>query len=276
MPAEFPEQGRCPRDGNLLVPSAGALGEDVCTQCQGRTLDASATAHLLCDVLGIARDLLGELARDGVRRMVCPACATRMTSTWTRGVQVELCGGCGSCFLDGGELARLAKGAVEEVRVSAGAARGREPEPVVNGASDPASHVHGGYAPGMARSSISLELNRTSTRSLPSSTLRFGLRCIHCEVRLDLTRDIWMVNTRPWCDDCARPYTSPWAAFVSWVGGAMRLLVSLRTRPGVLLGLADRGEELGRWERSADVLRVSPAEHDRFFGSSFVLLRDDE
>ena len=228
----------CPRDGNPLRPGAGALAEDVCSRCHGRFLDTAATQRLFVDILGIRPELLLELARAGVPRFACPACGARIAEVRARGVLVELCSGCGSSWLDGGELARLARDVVEEIRV-------------------------GDVAPD--GTGLELDLSRPG----PREAIRFEVRCIDCDGALDLTKTNWLINTRPWCPSCARPYTG-WTSLFS---GSLSL--------SSLLSFFQRG----RWMRvlssldstplnqSADVLRIAPDDAERFFGPFFVRAR---
>jgi Zn-finger nucleic acid-binding protein len=156
----------CPRDGGRLSAGTGALGEDICGACQGRLLDAAAARRLFVEIMGIPEHVLFELAREGAQRIACPLCGTRMTECWARGVLVDLCRGCGAGWLDGGELTRLARDLIEEVRVQA----------------------------------------EQSERAPARPAVRFEVLCVNCDMPLDLTKTNWLINTRPWCPPCAAPY----------------------------------------------------------------------
>ena len=229
---------RCPRDGGGLQAGSGALAEDVCPRCQGRFLDHGATHRLFVEILGIREDILMELARAGVPREPCPGCGGRLCEVRARSVVVDLCRGCGGSWLDGGELGRLARDVVEEIC------------------------VHGAATDG---SGLELDL----TRAPALADLRFEVRCVSCDDTLDLRQVNWLINTRPWCPGCARPYTG-WTSLFS---GSLSL--------SSLLSFFQRG----RWMRvlssldstplnqSADVLRIAPDDAERFFGPFFVRAR---
>jgi hypothetical protein len=216
---------KCPRDDSSLNDGAGALGEDVCGTCQGRFLDAQATRRLFVDVMGIPEHILFELAREGAHKIKCPACATSMTEGFARGVQVDLCRGCGASWLDGGELTRLARDIIEEVDVASRA-----------------------QAPGW----------------------RFHVLCVNCDQPLNLSTTNWLINTRPWCPTCAAPYSGLLGMFgaTSLVTAMINFVVGmLTTRPH----MPSYGE--GRWAKNPDVLRVSPKDADKYFGSFFTRVR---
>lgn len=236
----------CPRDGAALQVGTGALAEDVCGACQGRFLDQGATHRLFVEILGIRAELLMELARAGVPRAACPACGTRLSETVARGVTVDLCRGCGGAWLDAGELARLARDVIEEVRVA--------------GTSAPAQDSPG-------ESGLTLDLQRPP----PAEPFRFEVLCVSCDEPLDLSKVNWLVNTRPWCPSCAAPYTGLASLFDVPLGFTS------------VLGLLGRGS-WGRLQRvltgeglpvnrSADVLRISPADAEQFFAPFFVRAR---
>jgi len=87
----------------------------VCGRCGGRLLDAAAQERVLVELCGVERTLLAELCAHYVGRFPCPACARNMSQVPVRGVIVDLCGGCGALFLDGGELTRLTDGRITEI-----------------------------------------------------------------------------------------------------------------------------------------------------------------
>jgi hypothetical protein len=110
----------CLRCRNVpLVADIGALHEAVCPGCQGRLLDGDAAMRLLQDHCGLERGLIGELCAHYRGRTPCPACGRGMSLVPVVGVSVDLCGGCGSLFLDAGELGRLSRGAIVEVAATA-------------------------------------------------------------------------------------------------------------------------------------------------------------
>lgn len=236
---------QCPRDQALLAKGAGALTEDVCPTCQGRFLDAAALRRLLVEIMGIPEHVLHELAREGAQKLTCPSCASRMTETWARGVQVDLCRGCGGGWLDGGELQRLAKDTVGEVRVDT---------PVLVAAD-------GAGAPTSSSSSSGLELGE---RGAPQP-MRFAVHCVNCDAVLDLTKVNWLVNTRPWCPTCAKPYSGLLSGFGSSI---VTVLFELFTSRSLLFRLFD--DRTGApWDKQPDVLRIAPDDADKYFGAFY-------
>lgn len=106
----------CLRCGiEALVPGKGALGEAVCLACRGRLLDDQQAQVVLQQHCGLERSLLAEMANHYQGRGQCPSCHRRMALLPVRGVEVDLCLGCGSLHLDAGELSRLTSGAVAEL-----------------------------------------------------------------------------------------------------------------------------------------------------------------
>jgi Zn-finger nucleic acid-binding protein len=189
----------CPRcSGTVLATHSGIWLEDVCGSCSGRFLDGDTTLRLCEQHLGISRSVLVDLANEGPRRLVCPACHKRMTLTLAKGVQVDLCGGCGGAWLDEGELTRLTNGMVDEVGDDV--VVGGELVPEHSGA----SRFESPLAPSL-RDASGLVLDRSTrvTRTAP----RFGVFCTSCDDELDRSDVNWLINHFPWCNDCARPYT---------------------------------------------------------------------
>jgi len=249
----------CPRDGAPLTRGTGALGEDVCGACQGRFLDEAATRRLFVDVMGIRDDVLVERARvrSAAQRIACPACASRMTETHARGVLVDLCRGCGGAWLDDGEMARLARDVVDEVRVAPSTTPAPDPDLVTG-----TNLVLG-----------DLELDR---RAPPPSTIRFAVYCVNCDLALDLTQVNWLINTRPWCPECAKPHASVFAGFGESLAQIFVhfVLYSAMVGRSLLARAFDptSGGD-GIWSRQPDVLRIAPEDADKYFGSFFVRVR---
>jgi Zn-finger nucleic acid-binding protein len=109
------EPATCPRCQVFLTPQQGAWLEDVCPSCQGRLLSPEASSRLFLEYLGIKREVCAEIVSAAPRRLQCPACRSRMSLALIRGVDVDLCGGCGAAWLDKGELLRLGGGRIDEV-----------------------------------------------------------------------------------------------------------------------------------------------------------------
>jgi Zn-finger nucleic acid-binding protein len=239
------------------VAAAGALHEDVCAACGGRFLDQEGTA-LLCERhLRVAPSILKELTQEGPRRLRCPGCGSRMTLTLLRGVPIDLCGGCGGAWLDDGELSTLTRGQVAELKTT--------PLPVVPGTSllDDARAAFGPVPlPSSTRATTTAATIATAPVLAPTpgpgrhSIGGFEVRCTVCDVALDLSRTNWLINQRPWCDDCATPH--------SGIGGVLDSIVGLlrrqrRAGPSLLDAvLAD-----------VDALRISPADAEVYFGPFF-------
>lgn len=222
---------RCPRDEAILTARAGALGEDVCPQCQGRFLEAAEARRLFSDMMGIPEHILFELAREGTTRIACPACATKMTECFARGVQVDLCRGCGGAWLDSGELTRLAREIIDEVKV----------------------------APG-------LELDDTPK---VAQQVRFEVLCVNCDRPLNLRKTNWLINTRPWCPECAAPYNG----FTGMLGGATIVSGLIGFILGMLTARSRRSYGHGRWVKNPDVLRIAPEDAEKYFGAFFTRVR---
>ena len=244
---------RCPRCRDAwLVPAAGAMQEDVCSVCAGRYLDEHATS-LLCERhLRVSATVLKDLSHDGPRRLICPGCASRMTLTLLRGVQVDLCRGCGGAWLDEGELTRITRGQLPELGATA--------LPIVPGAIllDGVGDDPGAAAPGT---------NTTTTSTTPVAMHGrraiggWEVRCTSCEEALDLGRTNWLINQRPWCVACASPYTG--------VSGAldivMRIAGSLFDRRPWPFG----GSLVEVMFGNVDALRIEPADAEQHFGPFF-------
>jgi Zn-finger nucleic acid-binding protein len=184
---------------------------------------------LFVDVMGIPEHVLFELAREGAHKIACPACATTMTECFARGVQVDLCRGCGASWLDGGELTRLARDIVDEVKVA--------------------------------------------SRAQPAGQqFRFHVLCVNCDQPLNLSTTNWLINTRPWCPTCAKPY----AGLLGMVDATSVMTALINFVTGMFVGqsVAGQSTELdGRWAKQPDVLRVVPADADKYFGSFFTRVR---
>jgi Zn-finger nucleic acid-binding protein len=127
----------CPRCQNSELASGfGVLGEDVCAFCAGRFLPPDAVERLIVDELGVSRDVLRELIPmfASKERIACPACATKMSAVVIHDVRIDFCMGCGGCWLDRGELAKLCDGRYDEVTPAAAGA----PAPLVDVPAPPA------------------------------------------------------------------------------------------------------------------------------------------
>jgi Zn finger protein HypA/HybF involved in hydrogenase expression len=187
-----------------------------------------------------------ELAREGPTRIACPSCGSKMTEARARGVSVDLCPGCGGAWLDGGELTRLARD-LDEVQVAPQAAS--------------------------VPSAGALELDLSSR--VARAPLKFQVRCVHCEATLDLTKTNWLINTRPWCPECARPYSGLFGPIsAGWIGALVGFFFSalLSNRGwGGIGGNLDLGG--GRLNKSPDVLKIVPSDAEKYFAPFFTVVR---
>lgn len=197
--------GLCPKDNGILVSGAGSLGEDICRACQSRFLGPDITQRVFRDYLQVREELLHELSRTGFRKWVCPNCAQKMTTTWVRGLEIELCSGCGGSFLDAGELHRLGKGLWPEVEVSSAATSGEVASGTPAGARSPEMER------GLARLAHAVAHPDGQTGASFDPAIQVGVFCTYCEAQLALDQVNWLVEGRPWCPRCASPFVSMWA-----------------------------------------------------------------
>jgi Zn-finger nucleic acid-binding protein len=114
-----------------LAQGFGALLEDVCPSCRGRLLPPAAVERVVVEELGLSAELLREMTAlfASKARLPCPSCASKLSPLELRKVRIDLCMGCGSAWLDAGELARLGEGRHPELSPSPAAT----PAPVVVG-----------------------------------------------------------------------------------------------------------------------------------------------
>lgn len=261
------------------------MHEDVCPECRGRFLDGDTTVRLFSERLGISREIILELAREGPRRLTCPGCSRRMTLTLTRSVQVDLCGGCGGAWLDDGELTTLTGGTLVEVRHPASPA---PPLPPPKSLLDEARAAFGpgpvpATAPGPVEYGSGLELAREpqQTRSKPTVDLvpdhapelpvtfaprrvvgAFEVCCIKCDQALDLGQTNWLINQRPWCPGCATPHTG----FAGVAGGLATAALSMLGGRRLAWRSPSFAEALFDF---TDAIRVPPENAEVFFGPFF-------
>ena len=263
---------RCPRcPETILSTGAGAWREDVCATCNGRFLDGDTALRLFEEHLRLGRDMLLELTREGPRRLICPGCGQRMTLTMARGIQVDLCGGCGGAWLDDGELQTLTRGLVREVTADA----------VVAGVSvDVLAEARAAFG-----TSGGLQLARAPASK--AVAMRFGVFCTNCDVELDLHKTNWLINQYPWCAPCAAPYVGFASALVDLFGGLFGFLVgvggsgrrrgwgalfSRRRGLGAVPSLLGGGRD-GMVSHSVDAMRIAPKEAEQRFASFFRPVR---
>ena len=275
---------RCPRcPDTVLTARAGAWHEDVCAACNGRFLDGDTTLRLFEEHLRLGRDMLRELTREGPRRLICPGCGQRMTLTMARGIQVDLCGGCGGAWLDEGELQALSRGQVREVAADA----------VIAGVAGVDADVIGVSADVMAEAVAAfgttggLQLARAPATKAVST--RFAVFCTNCDVELDLHETNWLINQYPWCAECAAPYVGFFSGIVDLFGGLFGFLVGV--------GSAGRRRGFGSWgswgsifrrrggfgsfiggregmvSHAVDAMRIAPADAEQRFASFFRPVR---
>jgi hypothetical protein len=105
---------KCPRcpDVELLGPPSGGgpLSSSICVRCGGGFLPEDGMARLL-EEMSHTREELRELAGlYAGARLPCPSCRTKMSPLVLRGASVDVCFGCGSLWVDKGELESLSGG----------------------------------------------------------------------------------------------------------------------------------------------------------------------
>ena len=225
--------GRCPKDQSALTERAGNLGEDICPRCQGRFLNTEITHQLFCQSLALREEHLHALAKEGFQKWPCPACGRKMTSTWARGLEVELCAGCGGSFLDAGELSRLGDGVFAETQVTPGA-------------DDRKSH--------------GLRMH-----------VDVGVFCTRCDGEIEIQNVNWLIEGRPWCAACAAPFVglaSRLLAPIRFLGAHFFDIFS-----DLPLARRWRGASANHLApRLVDTMRVSPDDANELFGPFFELL----
>ena len=260
---------RCPRcPDRVLASQVGAWLEDVCGSCNGRFLNGDTTLRLFEEHLRIGRAMLGELTLDGPRRLACPGCGQRMTLTMARGIQVDLCGGCGGAWLDVGELAALSRGQVKEVAADV----------VVTGVSTDDSNPLWTAAAAAFGAPTALSLARSRAREGPAA--RFAVYCTSCDAELDLHQVNWLINQYPWCSDCAAPYVGMGSMLMEVLGTVLGFLggrsrrswreLGFRRR-GLFGGLGSGGESMV--SHTVDSLRIAPEDAEQRFASFFRRVR---
>jgi len=109
-PARLSAEGHrlCPRCGKGgLLEGEGVAGGRGCPACGGVFLSEAHTDDVLVRLgldKSMARELINEMSKRGLD---CVECGQPMAALPLKGVQVDLCKGCGGLWLDAGELARL-------------------------------------------------------------------------------------------------------------------------------------------------------------------------
>lgn len=102
----LPVAGACPR---CVVPLDDA---GRCGRCDGELLPAGEVQAFAATRLGLDIAMLRELAAQfGGDAPPCPACRRRLSPVRVKGQPVELCLGCGSMWVDGGERAAMERAA---------------------------------------------------------------------------------------------------------------------------------------------------------------------
>jgi Zn-finger nucleic acid-binding protein len=113
---DLPEPGqRCPLcEGAELVPAVGHLMEAVCRNCHGRLLSPGAVQRLFGEELGMGPGDLKAGLSDA-RGLTCPSCTSKMGPLLLGDKILDLCPGCGSMWLDKGELQSVSGGRYDEI-----------------------------------------------------------------------------------------------------------------------------------------------------------------
>lgn len=101
---------RCPRcpSATLAFEAGSALGDAPCPSCHGTFVPPEGVERLVHRELGIEvstlRELMGPYAGT---QLTCPSCSFALSHVTLRGIGIEVCTGCGSVWLDDGELERI-------------------------------------------------------------------------------------------------------------------------------------------------------------------------
>lgn len=117
---------RCPRcpSATLAFEAGSALGDAPCPSCHGTFVPPEGVERLVHRELGIEvstlRELMGPYAGT---QLTCPSCSFALSHVTLRGIGIEVCTGCGSVWLDDGELERLSLGRYTYAPLSSPAAR---------------------------------------------------------------------------------------------------------------------------------------------------------
>jgi Zn-finger nucleic acid-binding protein len=100
----------CPRCHDVDLVAGGPLSSSTCDRCGGGFVPEDGFLVLL-DEIKCTRDELRELASlYGGERIVCPSCRSKMSPLTLRGQKVDVCFGCGSLWVDAGELEGVSAG----------------------------------------------------------------------------------------------------------------------------------------------------------------------
>ena len=107
----------CPLCRNVeLIERAGMLDEAACPNCRGRFLRTDAARCVFESELGVDLFALKSgTAPSASAEMCCAACHSRMRPVPVGELIVNLCGGCGSVWLDENELELLSEGRYREI-----------------------------------------------------------------------------------------------------------------------------------------------------------------
>jgi Zn-finger nucleic acid-binding protein len=118
----------CPRDSSPLEPRRDVFGAgtfaSVCPKCAGVMVDWNQGQQFF-ESLGLAVKALHELVAASQSKprqtetVACTQCnAGTMKSMIFRGAEIDLCESCGASWFDAGELHRITKGKLGELKVS--------------------------------------------------------------------------------------------------------------------------------------------------------------
>jgi Zn-finger nucleic acid-binding protein len=100
----------CPRCHDIELATGGPLSSSTCDRCGGGFVPEDGFAVLL-DEIKCTREEVRELASlYGGERIVCASCRSKMSPLTLRGQKVDVCFGCGSLWVDAGELEGISLG----------------------------------------------------------------------------------------------------------------------------------------------------------------------
>lgn len=105
---------KCPRchDPDLTSPleGGGPLSSSTCARCGGGLLPEDGLTRLLEEMKHTREEMRELAALYAGARVPCPACRSKMSPLVLRGASLDMCFGCGSLWVDRGELEVISGG----------------------------------------------------------------------------------------------------------------------------------------------------------------------
>ncbi len=101
----------CPGCRVGLVDATGTLVALVCPAGHGTALPPASAQQLLVKDAELSPEVIGRLmGAPGPRQRPCPSCQTSMTHFLVEATDVEICGGCGTAWMERGAISVVSKG----------------------------------------------------------------------------------------------------------------------------------------------------------------------